>query len=51
MDFSIFLEMKKNWLKHMRHEWLIMGHVTEEEAKAMVRMTESELKYKPIDPS
>ena len=51
MDFSIFLEMKKNWLTHMRHEWLIMGHVTEEEAKAMVHMTESELKYNPIDPS
>ncbi len=51
MDFPTFLEMKKNWLKQMRHEWLIMGHVTEDEAKAMVQMTESVLKYKPIDPS
>jgi secreted Zn-dependent insulinase-like peptidase len=33
MSFAKFKEMKDNWLNNMRHEWLIMGHITEEDAR------------------
>lgn len=48
-NFETFLEMKKNWLKKMRLEWLIMGHITEPEALALVEQSESLIKFKPIE--
>lgn len=32
MTYPKFLEMKSQWLKNLKMEWLIMGHLTEEEA-------------------
>jgi secreted Zn-dependent insulinase-like peptidase len=51
LTFSRFLELKSMWLQNICNEWLIMGHLTEQEAREIVRLTELELKYKPIDPS
>lgn len=49
MTFELFNQLKAQWLSHMRLEWLLMGHLFEEEALKIVSDAESVLKYKPID--
>jgi secreted Zn-dependent insulinase-like peptidase len=51
LTFERFNMMKENWLQNIRNEWLIMGHLTEEEALDIVKATESKLKYKPLNPN
>jgi secreted Zn-dependent insulinase-like peptidase len=49
LTFSKFIEMKERWLKNIRTEWLIMGHLEEKDAINMVKRSESQLKSKTID--
>jgi secreted Zn-dependent insulinase-like peptidase len=41
--------MKELWLNNVNFEWLIMGHLVEEEALKIVRDVESALKFKALD--
>ena len=36
MTYERFVEMKGKWLKRALTEWLVMGHIEEEEAKIFV---------------
>jgi hypothetical protein len=36
LDFKNFLELKSKWFKNLRIEWLIAGHLTQDEALAII---------------
>ena len=42
--------MKAKWLKNIKTEWLIMGHLTENEALSIVNDSEASLTYKQLQP-
>jgi secreted Zn-dependent insulinase-like peptidase len=41
--------MKSKWLNNFRTEWLVMGHLTEEEARLLVQESEKQLIYRHYD--
>lgn len=43
LTFTKFLEMKSHWLKNIRTEWLIMGHLEEKDAIDIVKRGEKNL--------
>ena len=43
LTFEAFNDMKSHWLKNMHNEWLIMGHLTEEEAYDLIDEVRSKL--------
>ena len=43
------MEMKKYWLKNIRTEWLIMGHLEEKDAIDIVQRSEFNLKSKALN--
>lgn len=45
LTYERFLEMKQHWLRSMRNEWLITGHITEDEALSLVAEAESCIKF------
>lgn len=49
MSYEKYIEMQKNWLKNLKLEWLIMGHLEEEEALKIVDSVEGSLKYNKIE--
>lgn len=49
LSFEKFMEMKDHWLKTLKTEWLIMGHLTEEEALKIVTESQNSLDYKPLN--
>jgi hypothetical protein len=36
LDFKNFLELKSKWFKNLRMEWLIAGHLTQNEALTII---------------
>ena len=49
ITFERFLEMKEEWLTHIRTEWLVMGHLTQENALSIVNKSIGNIKnVKPI---
>ena len=36
LSYEKFVELKKKWLQHASFQWLIQGHLTEEDAKKIV---------------
>jgi secreted Zn-dependent insulinase-like peptidase len=49
LTFEKFLQMKSKWLNNFRTEWLVMGHLTEEEARLLVQESEKQLIYRHFD--
>ena len=35
MKFEDFMKLKENWLKNVRFDWMIHGHITQHDAKQM----------------
>ena len=48
MTFDDFTMMKKKWLKNLSLQWLIQGHLSQEDALKMVEITEQSLQSKMI---
>lgn len=48
LDYSMFLKMKEEWLKNVRMEWLIMGHLDSNRAKEIVDAAQNSFKYKEL---
>lgn len=40
LDFDAFMDLKKDWLKQLSAEWLIQGHIDEDECVQMVKLAE-----------
>lgn len=51
LSFEKFQEMKKKWLQNVSFQWLIQGHLTEEEAKEIARSAQASLVHKPLQMS
>lgn len=51
LSFEKFQEMKKKWLQNVSFQWLIQGHLTEEEAKEIARSAQASLVHKPLQKS
>ena len=46
--FENFLDYGKRWMKSMKMEWLISGHLTKDDAMNIVNFAEKVIDYKPI---
>ena len=49
ISYEHFIKLKNDWLSNMKIEWLIMGHLTKQEAVRIVAESEIALKYKRIN--
>jgi len=50
LTFERFEEMRKQWLEHLRFEWLITGHLTEDDALTIVNSSLSNITFTPLKP-
>ena len=48
-EFEDFLEYGKRWMKSMKMEWLISGHLMQKEAMNIVNFAEQTINYRPIN--
>ena len=49
LTFERFLDLKKTWLKNLKTEWLVMGHLTQQEALELVYESEKGMSFTPLD--
>eukprot|EP00347_Sterkiella_histriomuscorum_P004511 403360183 len=48
LDYKTFLDMKNQWLKNIKIEWLVMGHINQEDAVKIVKDCENSLVFNEI---
>lgn len=48
-DFLRFLKLKEIWLKDITFEWLIQGHIKQQQAIELVEKAENAFKYNRIE--
>ncbi|CDW84143.1 insulin-degrading enzyme [Stylonychia lemnae] len=48
LDFETFVNMKNQWLRNLRIEWFVTGHITQKDAMQIVHDSEAAIKHRKI---